>query len=68
MIVHANNRLFPIEIKSSIKVEPHNAQRIAQFRQRYQSYGVIGQGLVIYTGPQIIVFDEQTAAVPWWVL
>ena len=64
-IVEAGNRLLPIEVKSSARVESSDVQALEAFLDDHsdQAEG----GLVLYDGSELKRLSKRVIAVPWWM-
>lgn len=64
LIISANGKLYPIEVKSSTHVSTSDTRGIRALKATYP-HEKFAHGLVIYTGPTSFRIDEHATALPW---
>ena len=64
LVIEANGKLYPIEIKCKTNLKPHDASGIWAFFESYMKMNV-EKGLIIYAGDTCYRFEENIIAIPW---
>jgi len=63
LILEADGRLFPIEIKASSRVGPADARAIDSFREKVGD--TVQVGLIVYAGSKILKLTDRCVAIPF---
>ena len=64
LILEVNGSYFPIEIKCSRNLGPHDLKGFKSFRETYAGRK-IGAGLIIHAGDDNYLLDRNTLALSW---
>lgn len=64
-IVEENQKILPVEIKSSKKVKSDDARNIYAFRKKYANSL---DGIVLSSDPEIKILKDNVIAAPWWAV
>ena len=64
LVIEANGKLYPVEIKCKPNLKPHDASGIRVFFESYRKMNV-EKGLIIYAGDTFYRFEENIIAIPW---
>jgi|GEM_PF-6676406 len=68
IVVQRGNVLFPIEVKSAVRVSLANTRKIQVFSDYYRDAYRVAPGLVVYTGAVYYALGPQLYAVPWMIV
>ncbi len=63
LVLHINNKLYPIEIKSTDNVSKYDARGILAFREKYGT--IVQHGIVLYSGTRCYPLHEHVTALPF---
>ena len=64
-IVESGNRLLPIEVKSSTRLESSDAHALEAFLDDHADQA--DGGLILYGGTEVMRFSKRVLAAPWWM-
>lgn len=64
LILELDGKLFPIEVKSSSKLNKHDTRGIMSFRETHSKLN-IQKGLIIYSGEDAYNLNDHVMAFPW---
>lgn len=62
VVLKSNGKLYPIEFKTSKKLNKHDARGILAFQKMYPNST---EGIIVYGGADAFRLSETTMAVPW---
>lgn len=63
-VVEWRNRLLPVEVKSSRRVQPRDARHLLSFQKEYPVRS--RSALLLYDGDEVFWLTERVLAAPWW--
>jgi predicted AAA+ superfamily ATPase len=63
-IIEWKNALLPVEVKSTTRPRPADAQHLITFRKEYRTSAL--PGLLLHTGDAVMWLAEGVLAAPWW--
>lgn len=61
-VITTGKKLYPIEVKSSFKINHYELRGMQSFMESYQN---VPFGIVIYRGQESILVDKKIIAIPW---
>lgn len=64
LVIEANGKLYPVEMKCKANLKTHDASGIRAFFESYRKMNV-ETGLIIYAGDTCYRFEENVMAIPW---
>ncbi len=64
LVIEANGKLYPVEVKCKTNLKAHDASGIKAFYETYEKKK-IETGLIIYAGEKCYRFEENIIAIPW---